>query len=237
MIKLCLTQSVLLQVRPYAQSHAGLTILPVPIQTRKVTTFQCISPTFFFVTNRLGQISRSKLEDFGRESGLFDEISIKRFGKRGSEPFQVLIRKIGGEPKSPSHNLIDMGYGLSQALPVITELLREDARFLFLLQQPEVHLHPRAQAALGSLFCQIASEKRQLVIETHSDHLIDRVRMDVRDGKSPLKPDDVSILWFEPQTLDVKIHSLRIDQEGNIVDAPDSYRNFFMEEAARSLRM
>ena len=178
---------------------------------------------------------KSKLEDFGRESGLFDEISIKRFGKRGSEPFQVLIRKIGGEPKSPSHNLIDMGYGLSQALPVITELLREDARFLFLLQQPEVHLHPRAQAALGSLFCQIASEKRQLVIETHSDHLIDRVRMDVRDGKSPLKPDDVSILWFERQDLDVKIHSLRIDQEGNILDAPQTYRDFFMEETSRSL--
>ena len=147
----------------------------------------------------------------------------------------MLIRKLGGGPKSPSHNLIDMGYGLSQALPVITELLREDAQFLFLLQQPEVHLHPRAQAALGSLFCQIASAKRQLVIETHSDHLIDRVRMDIRDGKSHLKPDDVSILWFERQDLDVKIHSLGIDQEGNIIDAPETYRDFFMKETARSL--
>ena len=52
-----------------------------------------------------------------------------------------------------------------------------------------------------------------------------------------LKPDDVSILWFERQDLDVKIHSLRIDQEGNIfpLDAPETYRDFFMEETARSL--
>ena len=178
---------------------------------------------------------KSKLEDFGKASGLFDEIFIKRLGKRGSEPFQVQARKFGGRTKGPRHNLIDMGYGLSQALPVITELLRKDTGFLSLLQQPEVHLHPKAQAALGSLFCQIASAKCQLVIETHSDHLIDRVRMDVRDGNSPLKPDDVSILWFERQDLDVKIHSLRIDQEGNILDAPQTYRDFFMEETDRSL--
>ena len=51
---------------------------------------------------------------------------------------------------------------------------------MFLLQQPEVHLHPSAQAALGTLFCQVAKPERQLVVETHSDHLLDRVRMDVR---------------------------------------------------------
>ena len=135
--------------------------------------------------------------------------------------------------RGPWRNLIDVGYGVSQALPVVTDLLRSDAP-MFLLQQPEVHLHPRAQAALGSLFCQMAG-LRQLIVETHSDHLIDRVRMDVRDGESTLKPDDVSILYFERGDLDVRIHSLRIDEEGNILDAPDSYRRFFMEETTRSL--
>ena len=106
---------------------------------------------------------------------------------------------------------------------------------MFLLQQPEVHLHPSAQAALGSFFCQVANPDRQLVIETHSDHLLDRVRMDVRDGTTDLKPDDVSILFFERKDLDVRIHSLRIDEEGNIEGAPDGYRNFFLEETARSL--
>ena len=106
---------------------------------------------------------------------------------------------------------------------------------MFLLQQPEVHLHPSAQAALGSLFCEVAGPNRQLVIETHSDYLMDRVRMNVRDGKSKLKPEDVSILFFERDALDVNIHSLRIDDAGNIVGAPDGYRRFFMEETAKSL--
>ena len=106
---------------------------------------------------------------------------------------------------------------------------------MFLLQQPEVHLHPSAQAALGSLFCRVAAWKRQLIVETHSDHLIDRVRMDVRDGVGTLKPEDVSILYFERRNLDVRLHSLRIDNEGNILDAPPGYRRFFMEEVSRSL--
>ena len=106
---------------------------------------------------------------------------------------------------------------------------------MFLLQQPEVHLHPSAQAALGSLFCQVAEPRRQLVVETHSDHLIDRVRMDVRDGVGNLKPEDVSILYFERNDLDVRIHSIRLDEEGNVLDAPEGYRWFFLEETARSI--
>ena len=125
-------------------------------------------------------------------------------------------------------------------LPVITELHRRDmlpsgVPSIFLLQQPEVHLHPRAQAALGRLFCQIAGPNCQLVVETHSDHLLDRVRIDVRDGTTNLKPEDVSILFFDRGDLDVRIHSLRLDQEGNVLNAPPNYRQFFMEEMQRSL--
>ena len=175
------------------------------------------------------------VEEFGREAGLFDEIHIRHLGKRDSEPFQVQVRKSGRSLKGPRRNLIDVGYGVSQVLPVITELLRKDAPRMFLLQQPEVHLHPSAQAALGSLFCQVAAPARQLIVETHSDHLLDRVRMDVRDREGRLKPDDVSILFFERDDLDVHIHPLRLDEEGNVLDAPDSYRRFFMEETRRSL--
>ena len=50
-----------------------------------------------------------------------------------------------------------------------------------------------------------------------------------------LKPEDVSILFFQRGDLDVRIHSLRIDEEGNILGAPDGYRRFFMEETNRSI--
>ncbi len=180
-------------------------------------------------------VLKTALERFGRTSGLFDEISVKPLGNNESGPFQVQIRKYGKRAKGPQRNLIDVGYGVSQVLPVITELLRPDAPSMFLLQQPEVHLHPSAQAALGSLFCQIAAQDRKIVVETHSDHLLDRVRMDLRDEVSSLKPEDVSILFFEREDLDVRIHSLQIDKEGNIEGAPSTYRRFFMEEVSRSL--
>ena len=178
---------------------------------------------------------KNALETFGEGAGLFDEISIRRLGKGGSEPFQVQVRKSGKRIKGPPRNLIDVGYGVSQVLPVVTELLRADAPPMFLLQQPEVHLHPSAQAALGSLFCRLAGWERQLVVETHSDHLLDRVRMDVRDGEGSLKPEDVSILFFERGDLDARIHSLRLDGQGNVLDAPPGYGQFFLDEQRRSL--
>ena len=178
---------------------------------------------------------KSALAAFGRESGLFDEIEIKLLGRIGGSPFQVQIRKFGRRLKGAKRNLIDVGYGVSQTLPLLTELLRKDAPSMFLLQQPEVHLHPSAQAALGSLFCKIAGPNRQLIVETHSNYILDRVRMDIRDKKSDLKPEDISILFFEPGELDVTIHSLRIDQDGNVLDSPPGYGQFFIDETRRSI--
>lgn len=191
----------------------------------------------FFQDRHTWSHLKKSLEEFGRTANLFDELSVKSLGKKESEPFQVQVRKIGSKSRGPRRNLIDVGYGVSQVLPVITELLRPNAPPMFLLQQPEVHLHPSAQAALGSLFCQVAGPNRQLVVETHSDHVLDRVRMDVRDGKTNLRPEDVSILFFERGDLEIHIHSLRLDQEGNILDPPESYRRFFMEETRRSLKL
>ncbi|MCY4675012.1 MAG: AAA family ATPase [Bacteroidetes bacterium] len=178
---------------------------------------------------------KQELERFGSSAGIFDEINVKRFGKSGSAPFQIHVRKSGNKRKGPKQNLIDVGYGISQVLPILTELLQPNISRIALLQQPEVHLHPSAQAALGSLFCRVAGRGRQLVIETHSDRLIDRIRMDVRDSETELKPEDVSILFFERNDLSVQIHSIRIDNLGNVLDAPDNYGRFFMEETKRSL--
>ena len=186
------------------------------------------------------ELLKESLEIFGRESGLFDEISIKYWGKAEGSPFQVQVRKFSGSGRSrqikgPWRNLIDVGYGVSQVLPVLTQLLDLEPALLFLLQQPEVHLHPKAQAALGSLFCSVAGPERQLIVETHSDYLLDRVRMDVRDKKTGLKPEDVSILYFERDGQEVNIHSLRLDEMGNVLDAPPGYGQFFMDEVSRSI--
>jgi len=178
---------------------------------------------------------QKKLVLFGQISGLFDEVGVRRLGTNDSDPFQIRVRRYGGARKGPWRNLKDVGYGVSQALPILMEVMNGDPSRVFLLQQPEVHLHPQAQAALGSLFVNAAAEGRQLFVETHSDHLLDRVRMDIRDKKADLGADGVSVLYFERKGLGARIHPLRFDENGNVLGAPTSYRRFFLEEVERQL--
>ena len=170
------------------------------------------------------------LVEFGREAGLFSDIKVKRHGRQMSDPFQLQVKV-----RSGSHaNLMDVGYGVSQSLPILVDVLERSARrdgrgCAFLLQQPEVHLHPRGQAELASLFVQAFRQSgNRFVVETHSDYIIDRVRISVRKGF--LKPDDVSVLYFEPKGSGVTIHNMNLDEHGNLLDAPRGYRDFFTKE-------
>lgn len=178
---------------------------------------------------------KQRLEKFGSSAGIFDEIDIKRLAKSGGDLFQIQIRKSGKRLKGTKHKLMDAGYGISQILPILTELMLMETPRMALLQQPEMHLHPMVQAAFGSLLCEIAGQGRQIIVETHSDHLMDRVNMDVRDRKTSLKPEDVIILFFDRNDLGTQIHPIRLDEQGNYCGTPRGYRKFFMEETRRSL--
>jgi hypothetical protein len=170
---------------------------------------------------------QERLIQFGYASGLFRRIDVKRLGDTLSAPFQLDIQ-VSNDPV----NIADVGYGVSQVLPILVECLTSDQDF-FLLQQPEVHLHPRAQAELGTLLGGlVANESKRFIVETHSDYILDRIRLDVRDGLT-ISADQVIILFFERTQNDVIIHPLGIDESGNIIDAPPAYREFFLKEEAR----
>ncbi len=166
------------------------------------------------------------LVKFGRQSGLFSEIKIKSHGKQINDPFQLQVRVRAG----PQSNIMDVGYGINQILPILVEIMHSDST-TFLLQQPEVHLHPRGQAEFSTFLAESVSQKKHsFLIETHSDYIIDRVRISVRD--KIIKPDDVSILYFDPKKRGgaVTIHNIKVDGQGNLENAPPSYREFFMRE-------
>ena len=183
------------------------------------------------------------LLQFGRESGLFADIKVKRHGKQMSDPFQLQVKVRSG----PHANIMDVGYGVSQSLPILVDVLAAemsgrssglrrrggDGR-AFLLQQPEVHLHPRGQAELASLLVESFKKRGNwFLIETHSDYIVDRVSISVRERI--LKPEDVSILYFEPKRNAVAIHNIGLDKHGNLQDAPAGYRDFFSKETDRLL--
>ncbi len=186
----------------------------------------------FFHGNAEWKSLKNALDRFGKESGLFADLNVKALGRHDSDPFQIRV-KIHG----PQVNLLDVGYGVSQALPILVEALRSAPGSMHLMQQPEVHMHPRSQAALGSFLANLAAnQQKQFIVETHSDHLVDRVRMDIRDGRS-LCPQDVVLLYFERNGPRVDIHPIDIDQAGSLVGEPDTYREFFLTEERRLLGM
>ena len=180
------------------------------------------------------------LVEFGRAAGLFSDIKVKRHGKQMSDPFQLQVKVRSG----PHANIVDVGYGIGQSLPFLVDVMAADqplrrrrrraAGRTFLLQQPEVHLHPRGQAQLASLFVEAYKRRgNRFLIETHSDYIVDRVRILVRQGA--LKADDVSILYFEPSANSVDIHNVSLDDDGNLQDVPPGYREFFLKETDRLL--
>lgn len=175
---------------------------------------------------------RKELVKFGLAAGLFSEIDVKRMGgDDGSLPFQIRVGLDGG----PAFNLVDVGYGVSQVLPILVDAMSNRSAMV-LLQQPEVHLHPKAQAQLGSFLAGLAAEHKDapIVVETHSDYLVDRIRMDIRDGSS-VSPADVNILYCGRDSKGVSVTRIAIDKGGNLVGAPDGYRKFFLEEERRFL--
>ena len=172
---------------------------------------------------------QNDLVEFGRASNLFSDIRVRHHGKQMSDPFQLRVKVRSGPPS----NIMDVGYGVSQGLPILVDV-KTKRNHAFLLQQPEVHLHPRAQAELAELF--VKSHKKQdnsFLIETHSDYIVDRVRILVR--KKEIDADSVSILYFDPGESGVAIHSLSLDSEGNLHGCPSGYRKFFIRETDRLL--
>ena len=171
---------------------------------------------------------REGLLAFGRESGLFSDIALRRLGGSRGDPFQLQIKVSG-----PRANLMDVGYGVSQVLPILVRILT-GRQATFLLQQPEVHLHPKGQAELASLLVDVHhSHDNVFVIETHSDHMIDRVRIEIRRGR--IKPEDVSLIYLEPIGNHVRTHNIGFDARANMVGVPQHYRDFFLNEADRLL--
>lgn len=230
-----------------------LPVLPVaPLRTMPKRTYDPVretaSPDGEHVPMLMARLSHAKdkrwkalktaLVKFGKSSGLFDDIHVKRHGRELHDPFQLRVKAHA----RTATNLTDVGYGVSQVLPILVDVLWAEAAAAtdppeprtYLLQQPEVHLHPRAQAELADLiFESYKQTSSRFLVETHSDYVVDRMCILIQQGKIDAK--DVSLLYFEPNGTSVDIHSLSHDEHGNLENPPSGYRDFFAKETRRFL--
>ncbi len=124
----------------------------------------------------------------------------------------------------------DVGFGISQALPILIADAALPKGGTLLVNQPEVHLHPSSQALLGNYFAS-RLKTRRYILETHSEYLINRLRLLAVQGKLNVK--DVSILFFEAPSSSTKtptIHSIEIGEDGSLINAPRSFfQTYFLD--------
>jgi hypothetical protein len=178
---------------------------------------------------------RNNLRDYGTRSGLYDDVETRKFGDTEDAPFELRVRLGDLTP-----NVVNVGYGVSQVLPVIAGVVDPGLRGAwFALQQPEVHLHPRAQAALGELLFEAAlpPQGKRFLVETHSDYVIDRFRYRMRKaaekGEPPLR---VQVLFFERAGGKNVVHRMQLTADGEYPETqPAAFRAFFLEEELRNL--
>jgi len=171
-----------------------------------------------------------EISKFGNESGLFKTIDVKEYATEDDAPFQINIVL----NKTPI-NIVNVGYGVSQSLPIIFDILLRKGYSVIAIQQPEVHLHPKAQAALGDLFYQaVIKDSKLLFIETHSDFIVDRFRQRIRKDKN--KKIKSHILFFQRKFGKNIVTEIEIDENGNYDNKqPEEFRSFFLDEERKNL--
>ena len=129
----------------------------------------------------------------------------------------------------------NVGFGITYTLPIVVAVLSSTPGTLILIENPEAHLHPKGQSKMGELLALAASCGVQVVIETHSDHVLNGIRLAVHGGK--LDPKDVQLHYFERKEKEgqafTEVVSPRIDRNGRINQWPDG----FFDEWDKSLEV
>lgn len=133
-------------------------------------------------------------------------------------------------------NIADVGFGMSQTLPVLVALLVAKPGQLVYLEQPELHLHPRAQSAMADILADAAIRGVRVVAETHSSLLLLGVQTLVAEAKGRLDPSMVKLHWFTRRADgSTQISSNDLDASGAFGDWPEDFGEVFLEAESRYL--
>lgn len=156
----------------------------------------------------------------------------------GSEETGVIKAEFRAKDKgSTSITIADVGFGVSQILPVITQGLMSKQSDILIFEQPEIHLHPRAQAKLAELFLCFVFLGKKIIVESHSDHLINRFRLLIAEDMSDELTEKVNIVFVQQDHEGNSfIDNLKLTSEGQIENWPDEFLAETAEESRAILK-
>ena len=169
-----------------------------------------------------------------KDLGVINAFSVRPVAE-GRKEYEVLIQT---HPGLPQVKLTDVGFGVSQVLPVLVQAFYAPANSVVWMEQPEMHLHPSVQASLADVFISaVQSYERnfsskgtvkrnvQLIIESHSEHLLNRLQLRVAKGE--IDHSDVAVYFVHRDQQGAQLTPLRLNMFGEIENWPE---NFFGDE-------
>lgn len=164
--------------------------------------------------------------------GLIESFEVKQIAPKRRE-YEVMVKTPGTKN---SVNVTDVGFGISQFLPVLAQCYYAPHNSIILIEQPEIHLHPAAQAWLADLFIDViqsweGGKKRniQLIVESHSEHFLRRLQLRIAEQK--FSREEVAAYFFQPGKNGSALCELEVDIFGNIRNWPDKFFGDTMADA------
>jgi len=163
-----------------------------------------------------------------KDLGVIESFEVKRTAE-GRKDYEVKVTTRGGLTKVA---LPDVGFGVSQVLPALVQAFYCPEASTVWMEQPEIHLHPQVQAELADVFISAIRAYQngqprnvQLIIETHSEHLLNRLQRRIAEGS--LKPEEVAIYFARASAKGAELEELKVNEYGDITNWPE---NFFGDE-------
>jgi predicted ATPase len=172
-----------------------------------------------------------------RAMGLIRDFRVSQLGRHRKE-YEVLV-KTG--PQMPDVKLTDVGFGVSQVLPVVVECFYVPPHSVVIFEQPEIHLHPRVQSQLADLFIDAIRAREdgeprgcQFIVESHSEHFLRRLQR--RIAEEEVSADDTALYFVHTERDRARLETLDMDMFGNIKNWPDGVFGDEMEDLVARTR-
>jgi len=165
-----------------------------------------------------------------KQLGIIHDFSVRPVAE-GRKEYEVLVRS---GPRAPEVKITDVGFGVSQVLPALVQAFYCPPYSTVWMEQPEIHLHPQVQAELADVFISATQARQdgaerhvQLIVESHSEHFLNRLQRRVAEGV--LSPEDVAVYFCRRAGAATELEPLRLNVLGEIENWPE---NFFGDEMA-----
>ena len=181
-----------------------------------------LGPAVLWSASEAKQFDHSKLSEWCSKMGLALEIKLVR---APGGHFRILIVDMH---TGVAVNLPDVGVGTSQLLPILIQGLIAQSGATILLEQPEIHLHPRAQADLADFLIEVTMRNIGVIVETHSEHLVNRLQR--RIAEESLAPDSVALYYVTPTEEGSTVEPVHINDYGQIPSPPEGFFEEGFEE-------